>query len=68
MNNYSDAVKKLYSLQDVGIKLGLDNIKKLEGHFNTELIEKISTSPTKVLSALPEEISKIVADLLTSNE
>jgi dihydrofolate synthase / folylpolyglutamate synthase len=29
MNNYSDAVKKLYSLQDVGIKLGLDNIKKL---------------------------------------
>ena len=29
MDNYSDALKKLYSLQDVGIKLGLDNIKKL---------------------------------------
>ncbi|MCP4178673.1 MAG: bifunctional folylpolyglutamate synthase/dihydrofolate synthase [bacterium] len=34
MDNYSDALKKLYSLQDVGIKLGLDNIKKLLSNIN----------------------------------
>jgi hypothetical protein len=46
----------------------LENIKKLEGHFNSELIEKIAESPTRVMALLPSEISKIAANLLTSNE
>jgi hypothetical protein len=67
-HKWPKALIKKEASADVLDEFVLDNIKKLEGHFNTELIEKISTSPTKVLSALPEEISKIVADLLTSNE
>jgi hypothetical protein len=46
----------------------LENLSKLDGHFNIELLEKIASNPTKTLISLPEEISKIVADLLTSNE
>lgn len=46
----------------------LENISKLKGHFNPELLEKIAAKPTKTLAALPQEISKIVADLLTSHE
>lgn len=46
----------------------LENIKKLEGHFNAELIEKIASNPTRVIASLSSEISKIAAKLLTSNE
>jgi len=46
----------------------LNNISKIQGHFNVELLEKISQEPTKTLALLPEEVSKIVAALLTSDE
>jgi hypothetical protein len=46
----------------------LANMSKLEGQFNDELLEKIAQDPSGTLSSLPAEISKIAANLLTSNE
>lgn len=66
--NYPREILEKEASEDSLDEFILDNIGKLKGHFNPEIIEKIAQDPTKVLLSLPEEISKIVANLLTSNE
>ena len=66
--NWPKEVLEKEASEDTLDEFILNNISKLQGHFNAELLEKIAQEPTKTLALLPEEVSKIVADLLTSNE